>query len=65
MTLYHTGCYFGTSCLDSSVPVVLVVVICRQTYPPPIFHHSLSLSPFTARPHPPHTLTNYRHSDAE
>lgn len=58
------GCYFGTSCLDSSVPVVLVVVICRQTHPPPFFIvpflpvHSLS-------PPPTHTPTNYRHSDAE
>lgn len=61
MTPHNTECYFGTSCL--SAPVVLVVVICRQTLThPPFFSW---FSPFTADPHPPHGLTNYRHSDVE
>lgn len=64
MTLHHTGCYFGTSCLVSSVPFWLVVIICRQTHTHPHFFSSFSPSPFTADPHPPHALTNYRHSDA-
>lgn len=51
-------CYFGTSCLDSSVSVVLVVVICRQTHPPPFFHHSPpSRSQLVPTPHTRQPIT--------